>query len=154
WEYYIYRFGSVYIYKDIAHTTLIDQYLQHLFEYHIEEIAKMSPFSTLIVILVSSIMIHHLPLASSTQWCVASPTSKEKQLEENLGFACANGVDCRPILEGGACYNPNTPLGHASYVMNAYYATHERTDYACKFFFPNSAMLTTTNPSYGSCVYA
>ncbi|CAH2060118.1 unnamed protein product [Thlaspi arvense] len=117
--------------------------------------AKMSPLLTLIVMLLSSIMmIHNLPVASSTQWCVAAPTSTEKQLEDNLNFACSNGVDCRPILAHGACFNPNTPLSHASYVMNAYYQTHDRTDQACKFFFPNSGTFTTTNPSYGACVYA
>ncbi|CAA7038051.1 unnamed protein product [Microthlaspi erraticum] len=113
----------------------------------------MSPSLTLLAILLSSIMIHQLPLASSTQWCIATPTATEKQLEYNLGFACANSVDCRPIFPSGPCYNPNTRLSHASFVMNSYYQTHGRTDYACKFFFPNSSMITTTNPSYGACVY-
>ncbi|ESQ51488.1 hypothetical protein EUTSA_v10017796mg [Eutrema salsugineum] len=116
--------------------------------------AKMSPLLTLFVVLLSSMMIHHLPVASSTKWCVASPTAKEKQLQDNITFACSQmGVDCRPILPDGACYNPNTLLSHASYVMNAYYQSHDRTDQACTFFFPNSGTFTTTNPSYGACVY-
>ncbi|CAL9234861.1 unnamed protein product [Arabidopsis halleri] len=115
--------------------------------------ANMSPLLTFIVILLSSIMINHLPVASSKQWCVSMQTAKDEQLEDNIGFACANGVDCRPILPSGACFKPNTTISHASYLMNSYYEQHGRTNNSCFFFFPNSAMLTSTDPSYNQCIY-
>ncbi|CAN8232592.1 unnamed protein product [Cochlearia groenlandica] len=117
---------------------------------------KISPFLTLIIfILASSIMINHiLPVAGVKQWCVAMQTAKDEQLGQDITFACANSVDCRPILPSGACFNPNTTISHASYVMNAYYARNDRTTFSCTTFFPNSATLTTIDPSYNQCHYA
>ncbi|KAL1195720.1 Glucan endo-1,3-beta-glucosidase [Cardamine amara subsp. amara] len=113
----------------------------------------MSPFMSIFVILLSSILIHNLPVASSKQWCIAASNSNDKQLEDNITFACALGVDCRPILPSGACFKPNTTFSHASYLMNSYYESHGRTNDACFFFFPNSGILTTWDPSYNSCIY-
>lgn len=116
--------------------------------------ANMSSLlSLLIVILLSSIMINNLPVANAKQWCVAMQTAKDEQLEDNITFACSNGIDCRPILPSGACFKPNTTISHASYLMNSYYESHGRTNQACLFFFPNSGMLTSTDPSYNQCIY-
>ncbi|XP_010510460.1 PREDICTED: major pollen allergen Ole e 10-like [Camelina sativa] len=115
--------------------------------------ANISQLLSLMAILLSSIMINHLPVASSKQWCVSKQTAKDDQLEDNINFACSNGIDCRPILPSGACFKPNTTISHASYLMNDYYQSHGRTNEACLFFFPNSGMLTSTDPSYNQCIY-
>ncbi|KAF3506557.1 hypothetical protein F2Q69_00001319 [Brassica cretica] len=97
--------------------------------------------STLIFIflLLSFIMIHHLPVVSSTNYyCAAGVDSTPLQLQLNINFGCSQGVDCRAIQPGGSCFNPNKLINHASsYVMNAYYQTHGRTQEACKFVFGN-----------------
>lgn len=115
--------------------------------------AKMSSLLTLLIILLSFIMIHHLPVASSTQWCIADLAATNVQLQANINFGCSQGVDCRPIQPGGSCFNPNTLIKHASFVMNAYYQSHGRTREACSFIFGNIGVLTGINPSYGGCVY-
>ncbi|KFK23182.1 hypothetical protein AALP_AAs58904U000400 [Arabis alpina] len=116
--------------------------------------AKMSPLlMTLLFIVLSSMMMNQLPVASSKKWCVATPTATEKQLGDNMEFACAIGVDCRPIMPSGACFLPNTTLSHASFLMNSYFQSHDQTDHACYFFFPDSSIITTTDPSYDRCIY-
>ncbi|CAN6813206.1 unnamed protein product [Brassica oleracea var. botrytis] len=111
--------------------------------------------STLIIIflLLSFIMIHHLPVVSSTQYyCAAGVDSTPLQLQLNINFGCSQGVDCRAIQPGGSCFNPNKLINHASYVMSAYYQTHGRTQEACKFVFGIIGILTKTYP-YGDCSY-
>ncbi|KAL1195721.1 Glucan endo-1,3-beta-glucosidase [Cardamine amara subsp. amara] len=114
--------------------------------------AKMSQCLTLLLILISSIMIHHLPLVSSKEWCVASLESTDEDLKANIDFGCSQ-VDCKPIQPGGSCFNPNTLINHASYVMNAYYQRHGRVDEACNVIFVNTGIITAKDPSYGRCVY-
>ncbi|CAN6836213.1 unnamed protein product, partial [Brassica oleracea] len=48
-------------------------------------------------------------------------------------------------LVGGSCYDPNTPVNHASVAMNLYYqaqGTHQRDCY-----FEGSSLITVTDPS-------
>ncbi|KAL1195722.1 Major pollen allergen Ole e 10 [Cardamine amara subsp. amara] len=109
---------------------------------------------TLLFILISSIMIHHLPMASSKKWCVANKAVMNIKLQANINFGCSQaGVDCKPIRPGGSCFNPDTLYTHASYVMNAYYQSHGHTDEACLFIFGSAARLTDVDPSSGGCVY-
>lgn len=107
----------------------------------------------LFIFLSSSIMIHYFPVASSTQWCVASLASTNVQLQANINFGCSQRVDCRPIRPGGSCFSPNTLINHASFVMNTYYQSHGRTTEACRFIFGNTGMFTGINPSYGGCIF-
>ncbi|CAA7047527.1 unnamed protein product [Microthlaspi erraticum] len=64
---------------------------------------------------------------------MARDTATNEQLQANIDFACSHGVDCSLIQPGGSCYNPNTLIDHASYVMNAYYHSHGRIEEACSF---------------------
>ncbi|XP_010499944.1 PREDICTED: major pollen allergen Ole e 10-like [Camelina sativa] len=109
-----------------------------------------SPLKILFIFL-SLIMINHLYVVSSTTWCIATLTATNAQLQDNINFACSQGVDCRPIRPGGSCFVPDTLVNHASYVMNAYYQSHGRTPEACSF--KNTGTFAATDPSYGSCVY-
>ncbi|KAF8116790.1 hypothetical protein N665_0014s0053 [Sinapis alba] len=113
--------------------------------------AKMSPL-ILFFLLLSFIMIHYLPVVSSTKFCVAGVDSTSLQLQANINFGCSQGVDCRAIQPGGSCFNPNKLINHASYVMNAYYQSHGRTQEACKFVFGVYGIITATYP-YGDCSY-
>ncbi|KAG7535291.1 X8 domain [Arabidopsis thaliana x Arabidopsis arenosa] len=89
--------------------------------------------------------------ACSRQWCMAMPTATNEQLQANIDFACSQNVDCTPIQPGGTCYEPNTLFDHASFVMNAYYQSHGRTEDACRF--DRTGCFVFIDPSNGSCVY-
>ncbi|XP_049934801.1 glucan endo-1,3-beta-glucosidase-like isoform X2 [Nymphaea colorata] len=84
-------------------------------------------------------------------WCIAWPSSEETMLRNNIDFACSNGVDCSVLASGQACSLPDTIINHASVVMNLYYSANGRQPHTCSF--GNSGLITTVDPSYGSCVY-
>ncbi|EOY27759.1 Carbohydrate-binding X8 domain superfamily protein, putative [Theobroma cacao] len=88
-------------------------------------------------------------------WCVAKPSSNNTALASNIDFACSQlgnlGLSCDMIKEDGICFNPNTLINHASVVMNSYYHAFGRNIWNCDF--SGSALITISDPSYGSCQY-
>ncbi|MED6119330.1 hypothetical protein PIB30_010840 [Stylosanthes scabra] len=87
-----------------------------------------------------------------TTWCVARPGVSEGDLQNALDWACGLGMaDCAAIQRGGACYEPDTLLSHASFAFNSYYQTNGNSDIACNF--GGTAAITKNNPSYGKCVF-
>ncbi|CAN6373786.1 unnamed protein product, partial [Urochloa humidicola] len=84
------------------------------------------------------------------KWCVAKTGADATTLQNNINYACAY-VDCKPIQSGGGCFDPNNVQSHASFVMNAYYQANGRHDYDCDF--KGTGMVTSSDPSYGSCKY-
>eukprot|EP00268_Persea_americana_P058458 TRINITY_DN706_c0_g1_i1.p1 TRINITY_DN706_c0_g1~~TRINITY_DN706_c0_g1_i1.p1 ORF type:complete len:466 (+),score=64.44 TRINITY_DN706_c0_g1_i1:142-1539(+) len=91
------------------------------------------------------------PSGKPTGWCMPKPGVSDAELQTNLDYACSQGIDCSPIQPGGACYEPNTVASHASYAMNLLYQTSGRNPWNCDF--SASASLTSSNPSYGNCIY-
>ncbi|KAL2939428.1 Glucan endo-1 3-beta-D-glucosidase [Bienertia sinuspersici] len=91
------------------------------------------------------------PNATSGTWCVPKKGVSDVQLQANLDYACGQGVDCSKIRAGGPCHDPNTVASHAAYAMNLLYQTAGRNPRSCDF--TQTATVTSTNPSYGSCVY-
>ncbi|CAH8358939.1 unnamed protein product [Eruca vesicaria subsp. sativa] len=87
---------------------------------------------------------------SKGDWCVANPVTDNNRLLQNIDFACSK-IDCRIIMEGGLCYDPNTPLNHASVAMNLYYQAQGRHYLNCNF--EGSGLVTVTDPSYGCCKF-
>lgn len=83
------------------------------------------------------------------QWCVPKPGVSDQALQANIDYACSQGVDCKPIQPGGACFDPNNVRSHASYVMNFFYQTHGRQAFNCDF--SNTGVLTAVNPGHGTC---
>lgn len=73
-------------------------------------------------------------------------------MQAALDYACGQTTaDCEPIKFGGPCFFPNTVEDHASYVFNSYYQVNAKGSSTCNF--GGAAMVTTTNPSHGSCIY-
>ncbi|GAB2226748.1 hypothetical protein Droror1_Dr00022568 [Drosera rotundifolia] len=89
-------------------------------------------------------------VAHGKSWCVAKPSASETELKNNIAFAC-NYVDCSVIQPGGACFEPQATINHASVVMNAYYQKNGRHSWNCNFTC--SALTVVTDPSYCSCSY-
>ncbi|XP_020268859.1 glucan endo-1,3-beta-D-glucosidase-like [Asparagus officinalis] len=83
-------------------------------------------------------------------WCVAKPSSEEATLVANINYACSQ-VDCSISYQGFPCFYPDTLISHASIAMNLYYQANGRHYWNCDF--KNSALIVTTNPSFGICVY-
>lgn len=84
-------------------------------------------------------------------WCVPKPQATDSQLQANINYVCSQGVDCKPIQPGGACFNPNNVRAHATYAMNSFYQTKGRQPFQCDF--SQTAVLTNQNPSYGTCKF-
>jgi X8 domain len=87
----------------------------------------------------------------SKKWCVPKTDASATALQNNINYACQY-VDCRRIQSGRACFQPNTLQAHAAYAMNAYYQSNGRYDYDCDF--SGSAVITTTDPSMPTTVFA
>lgn len=85
------------------------------------------------------------------QWCVPKQGMSDQALQANIDYVCSVGVDCRPIQAGGPCFEPNNVRAHASYVMNSFYQTKGRQAYNCDF--SGTGVLTSANPSHGTCRY-
>lgn len=82
---------------------------------------------------------------TSAGWCVPKAGVSDAQLQNNIDYACSQGIDCGPIQPGGACFEPNTVASHAAFVMNLYYQTFGRNQWNCDF--SQTATLTSQNPS-------
>ncbi|XAR52797.1 Glucan endo-1,3-beta-D-glucosidase [Bertholletia excelsa] len=91
------------------------------------------------------------PVSSSGSWCVASQSASQKALQMALDYACGyGGADCSAIQSGGSCFDPNTIRDHASYAFNSFYQKNPVPN-SCNF--AGTAMITNTDPSYGTCQY-
>ncbi|KAL1802989.1 hypothetical protein ACET3Z_031636 [Daucus carota] len=78
-------------------------------------------------------------------WCVASDSATDEQLQGFIDFACNGKIDCRFIQPGGSCYDPNTPRGHGSYCLDAYYRIYKDCNPIGTIIYKD--------PSYGDCLY-
>lgn len=87
-----------------------------------------------------------------TTWCVASPSAGLEDLQDALDWACGPGLtDCSGIQPGGPCYLENNLVSVASFAFNTYYQANGDSPIACNF--GGTAMITTSNPSYGTCQF-
>ncbi|XP_058069041.1 glucan endo-1,3-beta-D-glucosidase [Magnolia sinica] len=91
------------------------------------------------------------PSGKPAGWCMPKAGTSDAELQANLDYACGQGIDCSAIQPGGACYMPNTVASHAAYAMNLLYQSSGRNPWNCDF--SQTASLTSTNPSYGTCTY-
>ncbi|KAF2300548.1 hypothetical protein GH714_014004 [Hevea brasiliensis] len=73
-------------------------------------------------------------------------------LQAALDWACGPGkVDCSPLLQGEACYEPDNVIAHATYAFDSYYHQMGKAPGTCDF--NGVAAVTTTNPSHGTCIF-
>ncbi|KAJ4789836.1 hypothetical protein LUZ62_041082 [Rhynchospora pubera] len=85
-------------------------------------------------------------------FCVANSSASVSALKQGLDWACGPGsANCSAIQPGQPCYQSDNIVAVASYAYNNYYHKTQASGGTCNF--NNTAMLTTTDPSYGSCIF-
>ncbi|XP_043689110.1 glucan endo-1,3-beta-glucosidase 1-like [Telopea speciosissima] len=85
-------------------------------------------------------------------YCVVMDNVDAKTLQAALDWACGPGrANCSEIQPGEACYDPNNVKNHASYAFDSYYQNQGKASGSCDF--KGVAMITTTDPSHGSCIF-
>ncbi|KAL6521355.1 hypothetical protein OROGR_017924 [Orobanche gracilis] len=85
-------------------------------------------------------------------YCSAKPGADERMLQAALDWACGPGkVDCSPLMQGQACYQPDNVVAHAIYAFDTYYHQMGKTPGSCDF--NGVATITTTNPGHGTCIF-
>ncbi|CAL5203597.1 unnamed protein product [Lathyrus oleraceus] len=90
---------------------------------------------------------------SSKSFCVAKDGADAEKMEAGLDWACGQGrANCAAIQAGRPCYFPNNVKSHASYAYNDYYQKMRSVGGTCDF--DDTAVITTEDPSYGSCIFA
>ncbi|KAK4431189.1 Glucan endo-1,3-beta-glucosidase [Sesamum alatum] len=91
------------------------------------------------------------PAIGNKKWCLPKPNASDAALQANIDYVCSQGIDCKPIQAGGACFTPSTVRSHASFAMNSYYQTKGRNDFNCDF--SGTGSITNIDPSTGGCKY-
>ncbi|XWS18190.1 hypothetical protein CRYUN_Cryun32bG0021600 [Craigia yunnanensis] len=85
-------------------------------------------------------------------YCIAMNGVDSKTLQAALDWACGPGrANCSEIQPGENCYQPSNMKNHASYAFDSYYQKERKASGSCDF--KGVAMITTTDPSHGSCVF-
>ncbi|WVZ24483.1 hypothetical protein V8G54_003027 [Vigna mungo] len=89
---------------------------------------------------------------SSALYCLCKDGVGDQALQKAIDYACGAGADCTPILQNGACYQPNTVKDHCNYAVNSYYQRKGNAQGTCDFA---GAATTSANPPAASsgCVY-
>ncbi|CAN7108797.1 unnamed protein product [Brassica rapa subsp. narinosa] len=85
------------------------------------------------------------------KWCVlaASANLQDPQLGPSVSYACDH-ADCTSLGYGSSCGSLNLAQ-NVSYAFNSYYQVSDQLDSACKF--PGLSVITTNDPSVGSCKF-
>ncbi|KAJ9169118.1 hypothetical protein P3X46_020582 [Hevea brasiliensis] len=85
-------------------------------------------------------------------YCIAMDGVDSRILQAALDWACGPGTaNCSEIQPGEDCYQPNNVKNHASYAFDSYYQKEGKAPGSCDF--KGVAMITTTDPSHGSCIF-
>ncbi|CAH8352887.1 unnamed protein product [Eruca vesicaria subsp. sativa] len=91
--------------------------------------------------------VHHM----AKKWCVLAPSAnlQDPQLGPSVSYACDH-ADCTSLGYGSSCGNLDLAK-NVSYAFNSYYQVSDQLDSACKF--PGLSVVTTSDPSVGSCKF-
>ncbi|KAJ3686303.1 hypothetical protein LUZ61_015467 [Rhynchospora tenuis] len=91
-------------------------------------------------------------VAAGDLWCVAKNNAQDDVLQAAIDWACGpGGADCKPIQQGGSCFDPDDIQSHASYAFNDYFIKNGGAEAACNF--SGTAALISLNPGHGSCQF-
>ncbi|XP_010523488.1 PREDICTED: PLASMODESMATA CALLOSE-BINDING PROTEIN 3-like [Tarenaya hassleriana] len=104
-------------------------------------------------VLLGLFLLLALASSSNASYCLCRDGIVEKQLQTTLDYACGAGADCTPILQNGACYQPNTVKSHCDWAANSYFQRAGQIPGSCNF--SNTATLSANPPStvVTGCIY-
>ncbi|KAI3933436.1 hypothetical protein MKW92_013922 [Papaver armeniacum] len=104
------------------------------------------------VLVLAVLLLFMTGHSDGANWCACRTDVSESALQKALDYACGNGADCKPILQNGACFQPNTVRAHCSYAVNSYFQNKGQAQGSC--VFSNSATIVQNDPSTGgTCTY-
>ncbi|PQP92670.1 PLASMODESMATA CALLOSE-BINDING PROTEIN 3 [Prunus yedoensis var. nudiflora] len=104
--------------------------------------------------LVCIVVLLALTGHSSATYCICKDGVGDSALQKALDYACGAGADCAPILQSGACYQPNTIKDHCNYAVNSYFQRKGQTAQSCDFAGAATQSPTApTSSSTSTCVY-
>ncbi|XP_030469633.1 glucan endo-1,3-beta-glucosidase 1-like [Syzygium oleosum] len=85
-------------------------------------------------------------------FCIAMDGVDSRTLQAALDWACGPGqANCTEIQPGENCFKPDNVKSHASYAFDSYYQKEGKASGSCDF--KGAAMITTTDPSHGDCIF-
>ncbi|KAJ3681219.1 hypothetical protein LUZ60_015708 [Juncus effusus] len=86
-------------------------------------------------------------------WCVTKRGRVNETLIQNaVSYACEQASNiCKAVQKGGKCFEPNSLKAHANWAFNSYWQQFRKIGGTCSF--NGLAVLTTKDPSYGSCKF-
>ncbi|KAK3432070.1 glucan endo-1,3-beta-glucosidase 1 [Eucalyptus grandis] len=85
-------------------------------------------------------------------YCIAMGGVDSRTLQAALDWACGPGqANCTEIQPGENCFKPNNVKSHASYAFDSYYQKEGKVAGSCDF--KGAAMITTTDPGHGDCIF-
>lgn len=90
---------------------------------------------------------------SSAAYCLCKDGGSDVAYQKAIDYACGNGADCRPILQNGPCFQPNTVKAHCDYAVNSYFQNKGQTADSCNFAgtaasFPNPPTTVVAGCTY------
>ncbi|KAK7274950.1 hypothetical protein RIF29_16052 [Crotalaria pallida] len=104
-------------------------------------------------LLVYFVLFMSLTGYSSANYCLCKDGVGDQYLQKAIDYACGNGADCTPILQNGACYNPNTVKDHCNYAVNSYFQRKGQGPGTCDFNGAASPSVTGPPTSVSTCVF-
>ncbi|KAA8532905.1 hypothetical protein F0562_032978 [Nyssa sinensis] len=90
---------------------------------------------------------------SSAIYCVCKDGLSDSVYQKNIDYACGAGADCTPIIQNGACYNPNTVKDHCNYAVNSYFQRKAQISGSCDFSGTAITSQTLSTTQTSTCVY-
>ncbi|XP_018510470.1 PLASMODESMATA CALLOSE-BINDING PROTEIN 1-like isoform X2 [Brassica rapa] len=93
-----------------------------------------------------------LTTSSNATYCLCKDGTEDNALQASIDYVCGK-LDCNPILDKGACYQPNTIKSHCDWAVNSYFQNVAQAPGSCDF---SGTATTSQNPSpylVTGCVY-
>ncbi|WZZ19017.1 hypothetical protein YC2023_112106 [Brassica napus] len=85
----------------------------------------------------------HSSFSYYATYCLCKDGTEDNALQASIDYVCGK-LDCNPILDKGACYQPNTIKSHCDWAVNSYFQNVAQAPGSCDF---SGTATTSQNPS-------
>ncbi|CAN7096539.1 PLASMODESMATA CALLOSE-BINDING PROTEIN 1-like isoform X5 [Brassica rapa] len=93
-----------------------------------------------------------LTTSSNATYCLCKDGTEDNALQASIDYVCGK-LDCNPIRDKGACYQPDTIKSHCDWAVNSYFQSQAQAPGSCVF---TGTATTSQNPPSNlvtGCVY-